>query len=78
MKRSFQPQWYSKWHWLHYVLDSDVACCHMCVCVKLGKIRNLGTGDLAFVTHGYCNWKDATGTKGSIRTVVLAKLLYSS
>lgn len=29
------------------------------------KSGNVGTGDLAFVSHGYCNWKDATGTKGA-------------
>ena len=32
------------------------------------KITSLGTGDLAFVSHGYCNWKDATGEKGAFNT----------
>ena len=32
------------------------------------KITSLGTGDLAFVSRGYCNWKDATGEKGAFNT----------
>ena len=47
----------------------DVAPCHTCVtAVKSGKIRSLGTGNLAFVSRGYCNWKDATGVKGAFNT----------
>ena len=36
--------------------------------VKSKKITSLGTGDLAFVSRGYCNWKDATGEKGAFNT----------
>lgn len=32
------------------------------------KIMSLGTGDLAFVSRAYCNWKDATGEKGAFNT----------
>ena len=36
--------------------------------IKSGRFRNLGTGDLAFVSRGYWNWKDATGNKGAFNT----------
>ena len=36
--------------------------------VKSKKITSLGTGDLAFVSRGYSNWKDATGEKGAFNT----------
>ena len=69
VKRSFQWQWFSKWQWLHYDIERDLAFCHTCVqAVKTGKIKSLGTGDLAFVSRGYCNWKDATGNKGAFNT----------
>ena len=69
VKRSFQWQWFSKWQWLHYDVERDLAFCHTCVeAVKTGKIKSLGTGDLAFVSRGYCNWKDATGNKGAFNT----------
>ena len=69
VKRSFQSQWLSKWQWLHYDLSRDMAICHTCImAVKSKKISSLGTGDLAFVLRGYCNWKDATGEKGAFNT----------
>lgn len=36
--------------------------------VKSKKISSFVTGDLAFVSCGYCNWKDATGAKGAFNT----------
>ena len=66
MKRAFQSQWCNKWQWLHYDVGKDVAYCH--TCVKSCKIRSLGTGDLAFVSRGYHNWEDTTGTKGGFNT----------
>ena len=69
VKRSFQWQWFSKWKWLHYDIERDLAFCHTCVeAVKTGKVKSLGTGDLAFVSRGFCNWKDATGNKGAFNT----------
>ena len=57
VKRSFQWQWFSKWKWLHYDIERDLAFCHTCVeAVKTGKVKSLGTGDLAFVSRGFCNW----------------------
>ena len=69
VKRSFQWQWFSKWKWLHYDIERDLAFCHTCVeAVKTGKVKSLGTGDLAFVLRGFCNCKDATGNKGAFNT----------
>lgn len=69
VKRSFQSQWFSKWQWLHYDESRDLAFCHTCIkAVKSKKILSLGTGDLAFLTQGYSNWKDATGEKGGLNT----------
>ena len=31
VKRSFQSQWCSKWQWLHYDVNKDVAYCNTCV-----------------------------------------------
>ena len=33
--------------------------------VKMKKLRDIDTGELAFISRGYCNWKDATGSKGA-------------
>ena len=30
-KRSFQPQWFDRWSWLHYDEDKDLAFCFTCV-----------------------------------------------
>ena len=69
VKCSFQSQWFSKWQWLHYDQSRDMAFCHTCMmAVKSKKITSLGTGDLAFVSRGYSNWKDATGEKGAFNT----------
>ena len=38
---------------------------HGCQIKKNNKLRNW---DLAFVSRGYCNWKDATGEKGAFST----------
>ena len=32
------------------------------------KNTSLGSGDLAFVSRGYSNWKDATSEKGAFNT----------
>ena len=56
VKRSFQYQWFSRWKWIHYDIDSDKAYCHTCIrAVKTKKLRDIGTGELAFISRGYCN-----------------------
>ena len=38
-ERSFKPQWYWKYSWLHYDVTLDKAFCHTCTkAMKLGKI----------------------------------------
>jgi len=31
VKRSFQPQWFDRWPWIHYDESSDAAFCFLCV-----------------------------------------------
>jgi len=57
VNRSFQAQ---KFRWLHYDQSRDLAFCHTCVsAVKSGKMKSAGNVDLAFISRGFCNWKDA-------------------
>ena len=62
VKRSFQPSWFTKWPWLHYVEERDVALCFMCARANSEKkIQWSSNVDLAFVSKGFSNWKDANG-----------------
>eukprot|EP00731_Ephydatia_muelleri_P027422 Em0019g295a len=46
---------------LHYNEGQDVMFCHTCVTAfKLGRIKTSKNAATAFVTSGFCNWKDAT------------------
>ena len=62
-QRSFQAKWFNNWSWLHCDSARDLVFCHTCVkAVESNKI-SLEKGnikDSAFITTGYCNWKDAT------------------
>ena len=63
--RSFQPQWFQKWFWIHYDEGRDLAFCSICVkASRSNKLKAATTLDLSFISRGYCNWKDATGEKG--------------
>jgi len=67
--RAFQPKWFDKWRWLHYDRTGDRVFCFLCVtALKTGKMRPDGNIDEAFVTWGYCYWKDASGEKGRFST----------
>jgi hypothetical protein len=57
VKRSFQPQWFSRWTWLHYVEVNDLAYCY--VCVKAYKENKLISTSNIESTYGYSNWKEA-------------------
>ena len=63
VKRSFNRNWFSNWHWLHYDSSQDLSFCHTCVkAVNEGKL-SLASGnikDSPFVCGGFSNWKDAT------------------
>jgi len=41
VKRSFQQQWFQKWHWLHYDVTNDVVFCH--TCVKAVQLKRLSS-----------------------------------
>ena len=56
-----QHQWFKNWPFLHYDEAQDVVFCHTCVAAlrerKLTFSKNVAS---AFVTKGFCGWKDAT------------------
>eukprot|EP00731_Ephydatia_muelleri_P001852 Em0001g1852a len=58
---SAKSQWFDTWPFLHYDEGQDVMFCHTCVTAfKLGRIKSSKNAATAFVTSGFCNWKDAT------------------
>lgn len=60
VQRSFQKAWFQKWNWLHWDTESEQAFCHTCVrAAKQGTLTS-GLIDLAFISRGFQNWKDAT------------------
>ena len=60
VKRSFQSSWFAHSSWLHYDEKNDLVFCHICmVAYRDGKLNSANL-DKAFITHGFCNWKDAT------------------
>ena len=63
--RSFQPQWFQKWSWIHYDEGRDIVFCSICVkAARSNELKAAKTCDVSFISRGYCNWKDATGEKG--------------
>ena len=61
--RSFQPQWYKRWKWLHYNEQKGSVACYVCWRAHLHQMMpNMKTDD-AFIESGYTNWKNATDTK---------------
>lgn len=59
VKRSFQSSWFSRWPWLHYSEDKDVVYCHTCMKANTEKKLQASNADLAFISKGFSNWKDA-------------------
>ena len=60
VKRTFQHSWFAKWKWLHYEEDMDKAFCYNCIQVyKEDKLRASNL-ELAFISKGFNNWKDAS------------------
>ena len=59
-KRSFRPEWYDKYSWLHYDAPKDAAFCYICMKVEQERMYRLGTKwEPAFISRGFTNWKDA-------------------
>ena len=61
--RSFQPQWYKRWKWLHYNGEQDSVTCYVCWHAYLHHMLPNMKIDDAFIESGYTNWKNATDTK---------------
>ena len=58
---SFQPSWFEKWPWLHYIENDDAVVFFTCARASLQKKLQWSVNlDLAFVLKGFTNWKDAT------------------
>ena len=61
VNRSFQLIWFEKWPWLHYVENNDTVLCFMCAQASAQrKLQWSSNLDLAFISKGFTNWKDAT------------------
>ena len=59
-QRSFRSEWCEEFEWLHYDTATDTAYCHLCLCTEAEKRFLASTKrDPAFISRGYCNWKDA-------------------
>ena len=63
--RSFQPQWYKRWKWLHYNELKDSVTCYACWHAHLHHMLPNMKTDYAFIESGYTKWKNATDTKKS-------------
>ena len=60
VKRGFQPGWFKRWSWLHYLEDNDSVLCFICMKANIEKkLQWSSSADAAFVTRGFSNWKDA-------------------
>ena len=60
VKRAFQHSWFAKWKWLHYEEDMYKAFCYNCIqAYKEDKLRASNL-ELAFISKGFNNWKDAS------------------
>ena len=66
MRRSFQPQWFQKWPWLHYDEVGDSAFCSICVqAARSESLTSVKFAEPSFITRGFSNWKDASGERGA-------------
>ena len=61
VKRSFQPQWFSRWPWLHYDEERDLAFCYACVkAYKDNKLHGVSSVEYTYISTGFSNWKDSS------------------
>lgn len=60
--RSFQEGWYKRWDWLDWNDGFERVMCFPCkmVNIVLGQRLFAKNSDSAFISTGFCNWKDAT------------------
>ena len=60
VRRSFLPQWFKRWPWLHYSEDVDAAFCFVCVkAYSNNMLHSINNLESAYISSGYTNWKDA-------------------
>ena len=53
--------WFLIWPWLHYIEDQNMVLCFICARANLEECLSWSSNaDSAFVTKGFCNWKDAS------------------
>ena len=61
VNRSFQPTWFNRYPWLHYVVAQDAARCFTCCkAVKDGRAMATCATERAYLVKGFSNWKDST------------------
>ena len=56
--RRFQDAWYTKYDWLEYSVEKDVAFCFYCLFFKSSS--NTSHGHDVFTKKGFKNWKKAS------------------
>ena len=57
--RSFNPDWFKRFRWLHYDISRDAVFCFVCIkTLSKGQIYT-GNVESAFVKTGFWNWKKA-------------------
>ena len=58
--RSFQPNWFSDYPWLHYSEESDSVTCFICSKQNAaGTLISASKKEMTFISHGFSNWKKA-------------------
>ena len=78
-QHSFQPSWFDKWPWLHYLESSDAVFCITCAQARSHNKLNWSLNmDLAFLSTGFSNWKDATRKFAQHESVLKTLALPSS
>ena len=66
--RSFNPQWYERFHWLEYSVMYDACFCYPCR--MFGSTIESSSGrsrpEPVFTSTGFRDWKHATGKTGAL------------
>ena len=58
IKRSFRAEWFEKWPWLEYQVETNKATCHNCRVIKYLQLLSFSKNDdSAFSEAGFQNWK---------------------
>lgn len=61
----FQQQWYDKYPWLHYDVNTKAVLCFNCAkTTSLDLLRSVKCSDPCFISTGFNKWKKATGDSG--------------